>query len=217
MTEQEPLRIGLVLFPGFQALDAFGPLDVLNTLSWSHPLTISLLSSSLSPVTTQNPLVPGSTGQKILPTHTFADAPPLDALIVPGGFGTRLVTTPPIQDAIAYVRTVYPSLKYLITVCTGSLLTARTGILDGKQATTNKKAFREIERQFPQVQWVARARWVVDGNIWTASGVSAGIDVALAWVAEVWGEQVADEVARGVEVDRRRDSRDDPFAVVHGV
>ncbi|OOF94912.1 hypothetical protein ASPCADRAFT_208563 [Aspergillus carbonarius ITEM 5010] len=211
-----PLRIGIIVFPGFQALDAFGPLDCLNVLSWTHNLTLSIISTTLSPVSTQIPLSPNALGQSILPTHTFATAPDLDVLLVPGGRGTR-ASTPAIQDAITYIRTVYPKLQHLITVCTGSGLAARAGILDGRRATTNKMIFDEIAALGPNVNWVPQARWVVDGNIWTSSGVSAGIDVTFAWIEMVFGETVAEKIANGLEYTRHRDANVDPFAKVHGL
>lgn len=69
----------------------------------------------------------------------------------------------------------------------------------------------------PNVKWIAQARWVKDGNVWTSSGVSAGIDVAFAWIEEVFGENVAEEIAVGIEYKRERDPRCDPFAEVHGL
>lgn len=164
-----------MLFPGFQALDAFAPLDAINVLSWTQPITLSLLSLTLDPV---------SRG-----------------------------SSPEILAAVEFIRAVYPSLSPLITVCTGSGLAARAGVLDGKRATTNKMAWSEITALGPRVAWVGRARWVRDGRVWSSSGVSAGIDVVFAWIGEVFGEEVAD----GIEYERKRDSGLDPFAEVYGL
>ncbi|KAL4778022.1 class I glutamine amidotransferase-like protein [Aspergillus varians] len=214
----KPLRIGLLLFPGFQPLDAFGPIDCLTTLSWTHPLTLSILSHTFDPVSTKNPFSPNALSQSILPTHTFTTAPPLDVLLVPGGIGTRCVDTDPIKAAIAFIAGVYPSLQYLITVCTGAGLAARSGVLDGRRVTTNKRAFREMEAWGGgKVEWVAKARWVVDGNVWTSSGVSAGIDVVLAWMGVVYGEGVARGVADLMEYTRHEDAGVDPFAGLYGL
>ncbi|KAL4861718.1 hypothetical protein BDV12DRAFT_203722 [Aspergillus spectabilis] len=214
---KNPLRLGLLLFPGFQALDAFGPIDCLNVLSRSHPLTLSILSHTLDPVSTRLPESSTALGQSIVPTHTFSSAPELDVLLVPGGFGTRLLDSEPIKEVIKFIADVYPRLKYLITVCTGSALVARTGLLDGKKATTNKRAFKEVTEWRESVKWVAKARWVVDGNIWTSSGVSAGIDVILAWIGEFYGEAVARGIGVGIEYTRHEDAGDDPFAGLHGL
>jgi transcriptional regulator GlxA family with amidase domain len=176
---------------------------------------LSLLSSTLDPVTTKAPISPIALGQSLLPTHTFATAPSLDLLLVPGGLGTR-IPCPEISDAIAYIRATYPSLKYLVTVCTGSVLAARAGVLDGKKATTNKMAWATTVA-YPGVRWVPRARWVVDGNVWSSSGVSAGIDVTLAWIGDVYGEEVARKIANGMEYTRHEDSGFDPFAELYGL
>ncbi|KAE8376145.1 class I glutamine amidotransferase-like protein [Aspergillus bertholletiae] len=217
MAESTPLRVGIALFPGFQALDAFGPLDCLNVLSTTHPLTLSVLSSTLDPVTSKTSMTsPHAIGQQIVPTHTFATAPPLDVLLVPGGVGTR-ESSPAVLDTIAFIQKTYPSLKYLITVCTGSGLAALAGVLDGRKATSNKMVFHEMKALRPQVDWVPRARWVTDGNIWTASGVTAGIDLTLAWVAEVYGKDRATAIANEIEHTPHSDASHDPFADLYGL
>lgn len=105
-----------------------------------------------------------SFGESIVPTHTFDNAPELDVLIVPGGLGTRALS-PQLDPLIAFIKERFPTLKYFITVCTGAGLAARAGVLDGKFATTNKKAWAETTALGPKVRWVAQARWVQDGNV----------------------------------------------------
>lgn len=213
--EDLPTHFGLVLFPTFQPLDVFGPLGVLNTLALQHHVSLSIIAATLAPISTaptvSNAVSPNF-AQSVVPTHTFANPPAgLDVLIVPGGFGTR-APEPELAEMIRYVRDVYPTLRHIISVCTGSSILARAGVLDGRRATTNKRAWREMVGHGPRTHWVARARWVRDGNVWTSSGVSAGIDATLAWVAEVFGEEVAEGLAAAVEHNRVRDAGDDPFA-----
>ncbi|KAJ5972137.1 uncharacterized protein N7479_002055 [Penicillium vulpinum] len=211
-----PLRVGVVLFPGFQALDVFGPVDCINVLSWSHSVTLALISSTLDPVTTKSPASANAVGQSVVPTHTFATAPSLNLLLVPGGLGAR-GSSPAIEAVISYIRNVYPQLSYLITVCTGSGLAARAKVLDGKRATTNKMAWAEITGLAVNVDWVPRARWVVDGNVWSSSGVSAGIDVTLAWIEEAYGSEVARKICNSIEYTRHEEPSHDPFAVLYGL
>lgn len=90
-------------------------------------------------------------------------------------------------------------------------------MLDGKRATTNKKAFGEMVALGPDVEWVPRARWVVDGKVWTSAGVSAGIDVTLAWIGVVYGEEVAGRIAVYIEYCWQRDPSLDPFAELNGL
>jgi putative intracellular protease/amidase len=149
------MKYGVVLFPGFQLLDVAGPLDILNLLSQSVPLELSILSSTLEPVST---LAPGSKttfGQSIVPTHTFADAPDdIEVLLVPGGLGCRDEAN--IKPAVDYVKKTFPKLKFLITVCTGSHLVAQAGVLDGVRATSNKAAFAWVGKALTTTQALIR-------------------------------------------------------------
>jgi putative intracellular protease/amidase len=154
--------------------DMTGVVDPLQILSHQFPMNLYILASTLDPVTTE----PGSAAMNthnssfwptINPTHTFATAPDdIEVLIVPGGPGVRAPDVSPMTD---FIRDRYPKLRYLLTVCTGAGLAARSGVLDGRRATTNKKAWDSITAYGPNTTWVSPARWVVDGNIWTSSGV----------------------------------------------
>jgi len=208
-TNPLPSKIGIVLFPGFQLLDAAGPLDAFNLLANQHTLSLCILAPTLSPVSPQHWLLDAQNSHfapAIVPTHTFADAPKdLDMLLVPGGMGSRDDKFAKEMEAVvAFLKGLdlsgQGSIKHVLTVCTGSEILARTGLLNGREATTNKRAFNEVKAKHPGVNWVAKARWVVDGNIWTSSGVSAGMDLAFAWIREVWGEEVASYVADRSEV-----------------
>jgi transcriptional regulator GlxA family with amidase domain len=212
----KPSRYGVILFPAFQALDVFGPLDILNTVSRTFKINLSLISSTMDPVSTKprnsamNPA--GSDfGQSILPTHTFENVPELDVLIIPGGMGMR---APDIKATVDFIRSACSSVQYVLTVCTGSGLLADAGGLDGKRATTNKASWDEITKPRPQVKWIPEARWVIDGNTWTSSGVAAGIDMTYAFIGEIYGEEFADKLATRLEYVRIRQSDVDPFRVV---
>ena len=144
------------------------------------------------------------------PTHTLQTAPKdLDVLIIPGGLGTR---SPLINDTIEYIARTYPKLQYLLTVCTGSALAARAGLLDGRRATTNKASWSANVIYGPKTKWIPHARWVVDGNIWTSSGISAGIDTTLAFIEQMYGKDNATYVANMMEYERHADPSWDPFA-----
>ena len=104
-----------------------------------------------------------------------------------------------------------------MTVCTGSILLAMTGALDGRQATTNKQDFRVTIPLGPSVDWVEEARWVRDGNIYTSSGVSAGMDMTLAVLAKLFGQREAEELADGIEYQWHKDPKWDPFAAKAGL
>lgn len=163
-----------MLFRAFDGQDIFGPLDALQLLAFQRQMNLYLIAETLDPVTSE----PASAAMNarnssfwpvILPTHTFANAPELDVLLVPGGAGVR---APDVKNITDFIAERYPSLEYLITVCTGAGLAAKSGVLDGRRATTNKSAWSTVTAWGPNVDWVRQARWVVDGNIWTAAGVS---------------------------------------------
>ncbi|KAF7173540.1 hypothetical protein CNMCM5623_005763 [Aspergillus felis] len=223
------MHFAMLLFPGFEALDVFGSLEVLNVLSTSKQIHLSLLASSLAPVSTRSPdpaahQVGSICAQEVLPTGTFADflkdapAPPdsakgkIDVLVVPGGAGTRFPHT--IDPVIDFVRGIAPSVKYIMSVCTGAAVLARAGVLDGRRATTNKMLWGRTTALRGEVYWVREARWVADGNVWTSSGVSAGIDMMLAFVRDIHGKDVASGIAQEIEYvwNVEEDGTRDPFA-----
>lgn len=151
-----PKNFGVVLFPGFQLLDVCGPVDALNVLSNLHTLNLSIIAATRDPVGTQHALQDqqGSQfDQRIVPTHTF-DNPPedLDVLIIPGGLGNRIdENMKPVVDYLTSLDLsaspkphLRGNIRWVLTVCTGSEILARTGVLDGKKATTNKRAFNEV-------------------------------------------------------------------------
>lgn len=216
--KQKPVHYAIILFPGFQALDAFGPLDTLNILAGQTHLTLSIIANTLDPVSTKHNRYPIQSpfAESIVPTHTFASPPEnIDVLIVPGGFGTRekMIMDPVVE----FVKSVEKKCMYILSVCTGSVILAWSGVLDGRAATTNKRSWVWATSQGPNVHWIAKARYVIDGHIWTSSGVTAGMDLILAFVEKVYGRELAEQIANMVEYTRVRDAGDDPFAEVWGV
>ncbi|KAI1766295.1 class I glutamine amidotransferase-like protein [Hypoxylon sp. FL1150] len=218
-----PTRFAVALFPGFQALDVFGPLDILNLLSKKTPLSLRVLAATPDPVSTSAAGTGHTTGQAVVPTHTFANPgagglengdDDVEVLIVPGGFGTRDPAN--IRETVEFVRGAFPNLRFLLTVCTGSAVAAMAGVLNGRRATSNKRAWAWATAQGPKVHWVPHARWVTDGNVWTSSGISAGIDMMYAFVADQFGEDVAQELADAAEYVRNTDPGVDPFAAEAG-
>ncbi|RPD53040.1 class I glutamine amidotransferase-like protein [Lentinus tigrinus ALCF2SS1-7] len=213
-----PSKVGVLLFPGFEPLDVFGPVEAFHTISHqSTKIDLVWIGPTLDPVSTApKEIVMTTVGStvdtRVVPTHTY-DNPPedLEVLLVPGGVGTR-VQVPTSDAAVAFVKKTYPKLKYLITVCTGAGIAARAGVLDGKRATTNKYVWKTTTMTRPEVNWVRTARYVVDGNCWTSGGVSAGIDVTLAWMASVYGQEAARDAANHMEYEWRDDRNWDPFA-----
>jgi transcriptional regulator GlxA family with amidase domain len=215
-----PVDFGMVVFPSFEAIDVFGPLEVFNLASLSSiRANLFIIAPTLDPVSTKPQVmnVTGSNfGQSIVPTHTFANPPEnLDVLFVPGGVGTRSLNT--TQSVVEFIKRTYPRVDFLVTGCTGSSLVARTGILDGRRATGNKRSWAFVTSQGPKVNWVPSARWVVDGNIWSSSGVSAFIDVTFAWLEAIFGSDIAVSTADGMEYERHTDPSWDPYSDLYGL
>jgi transcriptional regulator GlxA family with amidase domain len=130
----------------------------------------------------------------------------------PGGIGTRKEMANP--QFLAELRRLAETSRIVATACTGSLLLARTGLLDGRKATSNKRAFQEVKTYAPKVEWIAKARWVEDGKYFTSSGVSAGIDMALAVMAKLCGRETSLQIASRAEYTWYEDNSWDPFAAV---
>jgi transcriptional regulator GlxA family with amidase domain len=131
-------------------------------------------------------------------------------LLIPGGRGTRKL----VDDAgfIEKLALAADRAAYALAVCTGSALLSRTGLLNGRQATSNKRAFDWVCSVNESVSWVKQARWVVDGHFYTSSGVSAGMDMTLGFISDLHGDNVAHEVADGIEYIWNADKNSDPFA-----
>ena len=198
--------IGVVLFEAFELLDVFGPLEMFG-LAAEH-FEIRLISETGGVVASRQ-------GPKSVIDDQLSDAPALDVLFVPGGTGTRREVDNPVL--LDWLKERSWQAELVISVCTGSALLAKAGVLDGVRATTNKLAFAWAASQSEKVQWQKQARWVEDGKFFTSSGVSAGIDMSLAVIAKLVSQQAAEQAANFAEYDWHRDPDWDPFAALQGL
>ncbi len=187
--------IGILLFDGVEELDAVGPYEVLAYWARHYPddgWAVSCLSEDGGPVTGAKGLVLGA--------HlSIADVPPLDVLVHPGGQGTRPLLRRP--EHLAWVRRQRESVPLMTSVCTGSLVFAAAGLLQGRPATTYWSCFDELLALDPSIQARPDERWVDDGDVVTSAGVSAGIDMSLHLVARLAGPDRARDVRRGIQYD----------------
>ena len=199
---------GVVLFEGFELLDVFGPLEAWGMLAQTGQCKVATVAERSGAITSAQ-------GPKAIADFGFADCPHLDSILIPGGIGTRdEISNQPLLD---WLKARAEKAEVVSTVCTGTAILARTGLLDGRRATTNKRAFKWVAEQGPKVNWVREARWVEDGKFATSSGVSAGIDMALAVMARLYGNTTAEQIAIAMEYDWHRDAGWDPFAKIHGL
>jgi transcriptional regulator GlxA family with amidase domain len=179
--------IGFVLYPRFTALDFIGPYEVLSRLPGHHAVVIA---ESSEPVPAeQGPVA-------VAPEFTFENAPPLDVVLVPGGPGQ--LTQMGNEKMRTYLRATAEHATLTTSVCTGALILGDAGLLDGKRATTHWLAYDSLEQlgATPVAERIVR-----DGNVITAAGVSAGIDLGLLLAAEIAGEDMAKAIQLGIEYD----------------
>jgi cyclohexyl-isocyanide hydratase len=179
-------RVGMLIFPRLTQLDMTGPYEVLARLP---DTTVDLVAATRAPVTTDR-------GMQIVPTTTYAECPPLDVVMVPGGPGQQDLMED--ADALGFLRRQAASAQFITSVCTGSLVLAAAGLLKGKRATCHWAA---IDNLALMGAIPTRERVVVDGNVVTGAGVASGIDFALTLAAILAGEQAAREIQLQIEYD----------------
>jgi cyclohexyl-isocyanide hydratase len=180
------MQIGFVLFPNVTQLDFTGPLQMLHRVPGA---TTHILARTLAPV-------PSDCGLGLVPTGTFADAPALDMICVPGGFGVGAAIRD--DETLAFVRAAGQSARYVTSVCTGAFLLGAAGLLRGRRATTHW-AYHHL---LPLVGAIPQhGRVVRDGNVFTGGGVTAGIDFALTVAAELASPQAAQRIQLTTEYD----------------
>ncbi len=192
-----PLKVAVLIYKDAQVLDFAGPIEIFESAS-KEAATIfgreapcyelSLLAEKKGPVST-------SCGMKVHADVSFIDFDqPIDTVLISGGDGTpHALQNPKLMDA---VKRLSQRAERITSVCSGSFFLAKAGFLDGKRATTHWAACNGFAKRYPQVQLEPDAIYVRDGNIWTSAGVTTGIDMALAMVAEDWGDDIALEIAR---------------------
>jgi len=196
------LKVGGLLFPRFELLDIFGPLELFGLL----PDRVDIVM-----IGHQTGAVPSAQGPSAMVEQSLAEVGPVDVLLVPGGVGVRdLMEDSDLHD---HLRRFHQDTKFTASICTGAALLAKAGLLDDKRATTNKVAFDFPVSHGPKTTWLKKARWVRDGRIFTASGVSAGMDMALALIETLWGRQTAAFAAAQAEYIWNECPDNDPFAI----
>jgi len=193
--------VGVVLYPGFEVLDVFGPVEM-----WAYVPDFQVVMISQN-----GGAVRSAQGVSTLSDYSFANAPQLDIMMVPGGEGT--FTELNNQVFLDFIKKQDQATQLTTSVCTGSALLAKAGLLKGRKATSNKNFFSLAVQQDPSVDWQGKARWVEDGKYITSSGVSAGTDMALGLVAKLYGSERAGLLAHSLEYEWNSDPTNDPFAI----
>ncbi|KRA61523.1 AraC family transcriptional regulator [Caulobacter sp. Root655] len=199
-------ELGFLIFPDFQLLDAAGPIAAFEIAGRLAPgaYRLNLLARDPGPVASSSGVAMTATA--------FADAPPLDTLIVSGGEGTR---SPAICDAtLTFVRAASATARRTASVCSGTYVLAAAGLLDGRRATTHWQRSRDFQKRFPAVRLEPDKIFVQDGALWSSAGITAGIDMALAMIGADLGEAVARRTAQQLVVYHRRPGGQSQFSAL---
>ena len=191
-------RVGILIFPNVEVLDFCGPFEVFSVTRLHEearreepsPFEVLLVAERMDTVVATG-------GLKVVPDVTIDACPPLDILVVPGGWGTR--TEVNNQRLIDWIGERGRSVETLTSVCTGSMLLGQAKLLDGRRATTHWRSLSRMREAFPAVTVEEKLHVVEDGHVVTSAGISAGIDMALRIVIRYFGEAVARATVRNME------------------
>ncbi|MFT8648962.1 MAG: DJ-1/PfpI family protein [Bifidobacterium psychraerophilum] len=200
--------IAILLFDGFEPLDVYGPAEVFGCI---ERLDTSGKAPRVIYCSLEGGIVHGSFNTDV---QTIALSAVQDGvtMLIPGGPGTRVLVKD--QEFLRTLRQQLPRFSQLLTVCTGSAVLAATGAIDGRRATSNKRSFTWVTSVREEVHWIGHARWVIDGDLVSSSGVSAGIDMALDVTARSYGRAFAQSLSTVIEYVWNDKSEEDPFAAV---
>jgi putative intracellular protease/amidase len=193
------MNINIMLFDNFETLDIFGPVEILSRET-KHVLKYYSLNGGM---------VTSAQGLRV-ETENINTADDNGILVLPGGRGTRNLVND--KDFLSTLKEIGEQAIFCLSICTGSALFAKAGLLDGREATSNKKAIAWVMSTSNKVKWLKKARWVVDGKFYTSSGVSAGMDMSLGFIRDQYGLDNAEQIARDIEYIWNADKDEDMFA-----
>ena len=193
-----PKNVAILLFNNVEVLDFAGPFEVFSVTSspgGDSLFNVYTVAETTHPILARNNL-------SINPDYTLENHPAPDIVIIPGGFGSRAA----LQQAniIEWVQQYAQQAEWVLSVCTGSLILAKAGLLNGLSATTHHHAFEELRQLAPQTTVMTDRRFVDNGKILTSGGISAGIDLSFYVIAKLFGQAVAMKTAQYMEYDWQR-------------
>lgn len=197
------MNIAVLLFDDYETLDVFGPVEIFGRLVDLY--TIKFYSLSGGQIKNRHGVV-------VLTEKLDTITVDLEIFLIPGGYGTRKEVNNPLL--IAKIKEIANQSNYVLTVCTGSALLAKTGLLEHKNATSNKIAFAWVITNGTDISWNKKARWTVDGKYYTSAGVSAGMDMSLGFLHNQHGIEFARRVALEIEYNWIEDKDNDTFKPV---
>jgi transcriptional regulator GlxA family with amidase domain len=194
---KKAMRVGILLYNEVEVLDFAGPFEVFSITTYKgtqdKPFDVSTVAETSDVIKARN-------GLRILPDYTFSDAPTFDILIIPGGYGAEEIEIHN-KEMINWIKDQSKNVKLLASVCTGAFLLATAKLLDGKKATTHWLDIERLEKEFENVEVLRDVKYVDQGNIITAAGISAGINMSFHIIERVLDVETARETARRMEYD----------------
>ncbi|PFU35330.1 AraC family transcriptional regulator [Bacillus cereus] len=187
--------VGIFLFNEVEVLDFAGPFEVfsITKVHEEKSFTVYTVSQNGEMITARN-------GLKVKPDYSIEDLPPVDILIIPGGKGAR-ENEVKNDIVINWVRQQMKEVKLMTSVCTGALLLAKAGLLEGLKATTHWASIQTFKKDFPNVEVMENVKFVDEGHIITSAGISAGINMSFHIVKNLLGVEIAEETAKNMEYD----------------
>jgi putative intracellular protease/amidase len=196
------MNIAILLFDNFETLDVYGPVEIFGRLVDVYSIRFYSLTGGQ---------IKNRHGVNVLTENLQDISEEIEIFLIPGGIGTRKV----IEDSLCLekIKAISDKSRYVLTVCTGSALLAKTGLLDHIHATSNKGSFKWVMTNGLNVLWNKKARWTVDGKYYTSSGVSAGMDMALGFLSDRHGIEFARRVAVEIEYRWIEDKENDTFSL----
>jgi transcriptional regulator GlxA family with amidase domain len=199
-TTSQPRKVAIFIFDEVEVLDFCGPFEVFSVAGRRNalnPFDVFTVAQERRPIAARNNL-------SVNPHYGFDDCPSPDLLVIPGGFGTRALMDN--QAVLAWIKSRARKAELLLSVCTGSLLLAKAGLLDGLSATTHRSQLATLKEVAPHTTVEPHKRFVVNEKVITSAGISAGIDMSLHVIARLIGRDLALESAQYMEYDWREDS-----------
>lgn len=191
------LKVGILIFDDVEVLDFCGPFEVFTVAGFLASQNQADFSGDVFTIAQTDRIIKARGNLQVKPDYTIENHPPVDLLIVPGGWGTRREVENEVL--LTWLAKVSQATQLNASVCTGSFLLGKIGLLDGKQATTHWGSLDRMAQTFPQVQVKREIRWVDEGAVITSAGISAGIDMSLHLVERIYGRELAEKTAHHME------------------
>ncbi|MFY0217827.1 DJ-1/PfpI family protein [Bacillus cereus] len=187
--------VGIFLFNEVEVLDFAGPFEVFSVTEVNEEKTFTVYT-----VSENGEMITARNGLKIQPDYSIENLPPVDILIIPGGLGARKYEIKN-EIVIKWIRQQMKEVKLMTSVCTGALLLAKAGLLEGLKATTHWASIEKFKNEFQNVEVIENVKFVDEGHIITSAGISAGINMAFHIVKNLLGVHVAEDTAKRMEYD----------------